>query len=245
MPNILLVGATSSIASCYARMEARDGSRFALVGRDAARLKATEADLVARGSAGVAAWTLDFSKVEDYAGVVSHAREFLGTIDIVLIAHGMLPDPASCERDSLLAAQAFHANATSSIVMMLECVRVLRCQGGGTLAIISSVAGDRGRASNYLYGSAKAAVTAAASGLRQSLLKENVHVLTVKPGLIDTPMTQNFDKGVLWSQPERVATGIRRAIANKRAIVYLPAFWWVIMRIITHIPEWLFRRIRL
>ena len=128
---------------------------------------------------------------------------------------------------------------------MAGLARRLERQGSGTLAVISSVAGDRGRASNYLYGSAKAAVTAFASGLRQKLRDRGVNVLTIKPGFVDTPMTRDFRKGPLWAQPAQVAKGIARAIDSRRGVAYLPGFWWAIMRVITHIPEPVFRRIKL
>ena len=123
--------------------------------------------------------------------------------------------------------------------------RLLEAQAGGTLAVISSVAGDRGRAGNYVYGSAKAAVSAYASGLRQRFRGGAVNVLTIKPGFVDTPMTRDFRKGPLWAAPERVAHGIVRAIDRRRSVAYLPWFWWPVMRVITHLPEFVFRRIGL
>jgi short-subunit dehydrogenase len=118
-------------------------------------------------------------------------------------------------------------------------------QRHGTLAVISSVAGDRGRQSNYLYGSAKAAVTAFASGLRQRLTKVGVNVLTIKPGFVDTPMTRDFKKGALWATPEGIARGIVRATDRGRSVVYLPWFWLPIMLIIRHVPEFVFKRAKL
>ena len=110
---------------------------------------------------------------------------------------------------------------------------------------ISSVAGDRGRASNYVYGSAKAAVSAYLSGLGQALRPSGINVLTVKPGFVDTPMTASFRKGPLWAKPEQVAAGIVRAIDARKAVAYVPRFWWAIMFVIKSIPEFLFRRIKL
>ena len=114
-----------------------------------------------------------------------------------------------------------------------------------TLAVISSVAGDRGRASNYLYGAAKAAVTAVTSGLRQRLHASGVNVLTIKPGFVDTPMTRAFRKGALWATPDQVARGIVRAVDRRAGVAYLPRFWWAIMSVIRHIPDRLFRRLKL
>ena len=120
-----------------------------------------------------------------------------------------------------------------------------RLQPGATLAVISSVAGDRGRASNYLYGSAKAAVSTFLSGLRQRLRPIGIHVLTIKPGFVDTPMTSTFKKGALWAKPVGVARGIVKAVDSRRPIAYLPSFWWAIMLMIKAIPEFIFVRIKL
>jgi short-subunit dehydrogenase len=121
----------------------------------------------------------------------------------------------------------------------------LEAQQHGTLAVISSVAGDRGRQSNYLYGAAKAAVSTFSSGLRQRLAKSGIDVVTIKPGFVDTPMTQNLKKGALWATPDNVARGIVSAIDRRRSVVYLPWFWSVIMLAIKHIPEPIFKRIKL
>jgi decaprenylphospho-beta-D-erythro-pentofuranosid-2-ulose 2-reductase len=121
----------------------------------------------------------------------------------------------------------------------------METQRRGVLAVISSVAGDRGRQSNYLYGSAKAAVNTFASGLRQRLAKSGVGVVTIKPGFVDTPMTRDFRKGALWATPDAVARGIMRAADRGSSVVYLPWFWSPIMLIIRHIPEFIFKRIKL
>lgn len=245
MKRILIVGATSAIAERYARIGAAAGGAFFLAGRNGPRLEAVAADLRTRGAADVHALVLDVDELDAHAGLVASAWEALGTVDVALIAHGTLPDQAACERDADLALRGFSTNAVATIGLMNRLAARLEQQGSGTLAVISSVAGDRGRASNYVYGSAKAAVTAYASGLRQRLRGRGVNVLTVKPGFVDTPMTRAFRKGPLWATPEAVARGIDRAIARGRAVAYLPGFWWGVMRVITHIPEPLFRRLSL
>jgi short-subunit dehydrogenase len=115
----------------------------------------------------------------------------------------------------------------------------------GTIAIISSIAGERGRASNYVYGSAKAMVTTFASGLRQRLHKFNVDVVTIKPGLIDTPMTASFKKGFLWKKPAFAAVKIVRAIDRRKNEVYVPAFWWLVMMVIKVIPNSIYNKLKL
>ena len=116
---------------------------------------------------------------------------------------------------------------------------------GGTIAVISSVAGDRGRGSNHAYGAAKAGLTAFCSGLRARMRTRRVHVVTVKPGFIDSPMTTHITrKGALWATPEAIANGIVDAIDKKRDVVYLPGFWRLIMLVIAHIPEGIFKRLK-
>ena len=166
-------------------------------------------------------------------------------IDVALLAHGTLPDQAACEADAGLALREFDTNATSTIALLTVLAQRLQDRRGATLAAISSVAGDRGRASNYLYGAAKAAVSAFLSGLRQRLTPAGVNVLTIKPGFVDTPMTREFKKGALWAKPDAVARGILRAVDKRRGVAYLPFFWWGVMTIIKHIPEFVFRRVKL
>jgi decaprenylphospho-beta-D-erythro-pentofuranosid-2-ulose 2-reductase len=132
---------------------------------------------------------------------------------------------------------------------VIACLTVLAArfesQGGGVIAVIGSVAGDRGRASNYLYGAAKAAVDTFASGLRGRLYKHGVHVLTIKPGFVDTPMTKGLPLPQALVVPAgKVATDIVRAIEKKRDVIYTPWFWRLIMLVILHIPNVLFKRVR-
>jgi decaprenylphospho-beta-D-erythro-pentofuranosid-2-ulose 2-reductase len=121
----------------------------------------------------------------------------------------------------------------------------LEQQGHGCIAVISSVAGDRGRQSNYVYGTAKGALSIFLQGLRNRLGKTGVQVLTIKPGFVDSPMTKDFDKGLLWVKPAMIAQGILRAIEKKKEVVYLPFFWRYIMLIIKMIPEKIFKRLTL
>jgi decaprenylphospho-beta-D-erythro-pentofuranosid-2-ulose 2-reductase len=178
--------------------------------------------------------------------VLDTAARQLGGIDIVLIAHGTLSDQAQCQTSVDALRHEFDVNAVSTMALLTLLANRLEAQRHGTLAVISSVAGDRGRQSNYAYGSAKAAVTAFLAGLRQRLAKANVDVLTIKPGFVDTPMTAGIaNKGALWAQPDAIAAGIVKAIERRRNIVYLPWFWRWIMLVIRHIPEPLFKKLKL
>jgi short-subunit dehydrogenase len=245
MLKVVIVGATSAIAEATARCYAARGARLFLVARQPQRLADIAADLRVRGAAAVDVAVLDVNQHARHGEMLAQAWSSLGEVDVMLIAHGTLPDQSSCEQSAELAVAEFNTNGTSTIALMTLAATRLETQRHGALAVISSVAGDRGRQSNYLYGAAKAAVSTFASGLRQRLAKAGVTVITIKPGFVDTPMTRDFPKGVLWAKPEAVARGIVRAIDRRRSIAYLPGFWLLIMLIIRHIPEFIFKRIKL
>lgn len=243
MQRILIVGATSAIAEAVARIYASRSAALFLVGRNADRLGAIASDLTVRGASSIETYVLDVNDLDRHAAMLDAAFRSLGGVDVVLVAHGTLPDQAACEQDVELAMREFTTNATSTIALATRLVP--RLQERSTLAVISSVAGDRGRASNYVYGSAKAAVSEFLSGLRQRMGRSGPNVLTIKPGFVDTPMTRDFRKGPLWAKPDKVARGIIDAIERRRGMAYIPAFWWAVMTVIRHIPELIFRRIRL
>lgn len=243
MRKVLVIGATSAIAEATARLFAADGDALFLVGRNAAHLEQIADDLRTRGAARVDTLVMDANDLCAHEPMLARAEEALGELDIVLIAYGTLPDQAACERDVDLALAAWQTNAASPMALLTRLANRLEARGHGTLAAISSVAGDRGRKTNYVYGSAKAALTTFLEGLRHRLHGRGVQVLTIKPGLVDTPMTEAFEKGLLWSTPERVARDIHRAIRRQREELYTPAFWRFVMLVIRSIPRWLFKRI--
>jgi len=243
MQRVLIIGATSAIAEATAREYAARGAALFITGREQQRVDAIAADLKIRGANTATAYRLDVNDQGRHSDMLEAAWSALGGVDVVLIAHGTLPDQVRCEQSVEYAMQEFATNGTSTIALSIAIAQ--RLQTGATLAVISSVAGDRGRASNYLYGSAKAAVSTFLSGLRQAQAARGVNVLTIKPGFVDTPMTASFKKGALWAKPQQVAAGIVSAVDKQRAVAYLPRFWWAIMFVITHIPEFVFRRIKL
>jgi decaprenylphospho-beta-D-erythro-pentofuranosid-2-ulose 2-reductase len=245
MRKILIIGATSAIAEATARILAGRGDALYLVARNEMRLAAVAADLSVRGSPRVGSEVLDANDVGAHESMLKRAETFLGDYDTVLIAHGTLSDQKACEASVELALREIDTNALSVVALLTRIANRLEQRRAGIIAVISSVAGDRGRASNYVYGSAKALVSAFLSGLRQRLGKSGVGVVTIKPGFVDTPMTAAFAKGPLWARPERVAQGIVRALDRRSSTVYLPGFWWPIMFIIRAIPERLFWRLSL
>jgi len=237
----LIVGATSAIAEATARRLAKRGDPLYLVARDQQRLAAVAADVGVRGSPRVGSEALNANHIGEHGRMLERAEQFLGGLDTVLIAYGTLSDQKTCEASVEHTLHELHTNALSVVALLTLVANRLAARGAGTIAVISSVAGDRGRSSNYVYGSAKALVTVFLSGLRQRLHRRGVAVVTIKPGFVDTPMTAAFRKGPLWTKPDRVAAGIVRAIDRKAGVVYLPGFWRPIMLIVRMIPERIFR----
>jgi short-subunit dehydrogenase len=245
MKRILIMGATSAIAEAAARRFASRGDSLFLVGRNAQRLQAVADDLMVRGAHAAYAYVLDARDIERYPIMLDAAAERMGGIDAALIAHGTLSDQFACQSSIEQLLQEFTTNALSYIALCTQLANRFEAQNQGVIAVISSVAGDRGRQSNYVYGAAKAAVTSFTSGLRQRLYSKGVRVVTIKPGFVDTPMTAAFKKGALWASPEAVATSIVRAIDRGTPVIYTPGFWRAIMWIIRTIPEHVFRRLKL
>ncbi len=246
MKRILVIGATSAIATACCRLWAEQGHEFFLVARDAEKLQQTAQDLEARGAKSVNSFTMDVLDTPQHALMLQQCISTHRQIDIALVAHGTLPDQTACEQDAELALQEFSINGSSVISLLSLLAEQFTLQRCGSLAVISSVAGDRGRPSNYLYGSAKAAVSAFCEGLHARLFKIGVHVITIKPGFVDTPMTQGLTlPKVLVVPPEYVAKQIVSAINNKKAVLYTPRFWALIMLIIRNIPTFIFKRLNL
>jgi decaprenylphospho-beta-D-erythro-pentofuranosid-2-ulose 2-reductase len=245
MNNTLVIGATSAIAEASARLWAARGDRLHLVGRNPERLTAIASDLLQRGASDCTTTALDLNQIDQHPALIEDVVEKFGYIDTVLIAHGTLSDQTACQQSVELTLGEIHTNALSAISLLTLLAEVIERQHHGSIAVISSVAGDRGRESNYVYGSAKAMITTFSSGLRQRLQKSGGHVLTIKPGFVDTPMTASFRKGILWAKPEGVAKAIVAAIDRRRSVIYVPWFWWGIMAIIRSIPELVFKRIKL
>ena len=160
----------------------------------------------------------------------------------MLIAYGVLPEQAASQASVDATLGSFDTNARSVIALLTDLANRFESQGSGVIGVISSPAGERGRASNYVYGAAKAAVSNFCSGLRHRLHRRGVRVVTLLPGFVDTPMTAGFPKGPLWASPERVAADIVRALGRRNGNVYTPGFWRWIMLLVRHLPERLFLR---
>jgi len=248
MKRFVIFGATSSIASACARLWVAQGYSLYLIGRDTEKLESQLTDLRVRATHGqqLEGMSANLNDMEQHEKLFSCAETALGGIDGILIAHGTLPDQKACEKCVSLTLDEVKTNALSTISLLTLAANRFEAQGSGVIAAISSVAGDRGRQSNYVYGAAKGMVTLFMQGLRNRLAKKGVAVVSIKPGFVDTPMTAQFDKkGPLWAQPETIAEGILKAVEQRRDVVYLPGVWRWIMLIIRHIPEAIFKRLSL
>ena len=240
---IAILGATSAIAHETAKYFAKDNAEIFLVGRSEGKLETIANDLKVRGAKRVDTFTSDLANLDLHQALLNETVATLEQIDVLLIAHGTLGDQKLCEQSVAEMLKEFTNNCTSVLSLLTLFANYFEQQKRGTIAVISSVAGDRGRQSNYVYGTAKAAVTAFLQGLRGRLAKSGVHVLTIKPGLIDTPMTADLKKGPLMASARSVGEGIYKAIQHKKEVVYLPAFWLPIMLIVKSIPERIFKRL--
>ncbi|GHU06674.1 short-chain dehydrogenase [Betaproteobacteria bacterium] len=242
--NILIVGAASGIAEAVARRYAAEACRFFLVARNEGKLEQVAADLLARGAAQVERFVMDANDRPRLPAMIEAAWGVLAQVDLALVAHGTLPDQKRTEADIEYAVSEFRTNGESVIACLALLAKRFEQQGNGVIAVIGSVAGDRGRASNYLYGSAKAAVDAFASGLRGRMFKAGVHVLTIKPGFVATPMTQGLPlPEKLVATADEVAGKIKKAVEKKKNVAYVPGFWRLILLVIRSIPESVFKRL--
>jgi len=244
MPDkILIFGATSAIAFETAKLFAKEGASFYLCARKEEELKRLSGDLKIRGAKEVAYSTFDALDLDSIKRVIEKCIEKFPSLDGLLIAHGLLPNQELCESDFNEMRKSFDINFTSVTAILNYMVPHFERQGHGTIAVISSIAGDRGRQKNYVYGAAKAAISVFLSGLRQRLHSTGVRIITIKPGFVDTPMTADFEKNFLFVGPEAIARGIYRAIKQGKDMVYLPWFWKWIMFIIKSIPEKVFKKL--
>ena len=245
--NILMLGATSGIAKELSRVLAERGCRLILAGRDREELEKSAADLRLRYQVQADVEVFDGLDFAGLGVLVARCLSRPEPIDGVILCYGYLPDQRRSETDAGEARRAIDLNFTSAVALLAPLANYLESQRRGYLAAISSVAGDRGRQSNYTYGAAKAGLTAYLQGLRNRLHRSGVHVLTVKPGFVDTRMTQGRvnPNSPLVASAQRVARDIDRAIRRRRNVIYTPWFWRPIMLAVRAVPEFLFKRLKL
>jgi len=240
---IAIIGATSAIAHETARCFASDGAELFLVARSEEKLKAVSDDLTVHGAKQVETFLLDLSDLSRHQELFDKAIITLNGLDILLIAHGTLGNQRKCEVSVEETLKELTTNFTSVVSLLTIAGNYFEQQKRGCIAVISSVAGDRGRQSNYVYGTAKGGVSVFLQGLRNRLAKSGVKVVTIKPGFVDTPMTAAVKKGPLFAKPAVVGRGVYEAMKQGKDVVYLPFFWRPIMLIVKSIPESVFKRL--
>ena len=246
MKKIVIIGATSGIAIDCARQWAKKGSEIYLVARNIEKLKTLRSDLLSQGAGHVHIETMDINDVRSHQKVLNNIISSLFQIDIALIAVGTLPDQKVCESELIAFAEEFNTNAVSIMSFLTLISNHFEKQRVGSIGVISSVAGDRGRPSNYVYGSAKAALSTFCEGLRARLYKCGVSLTDIKPGFVDTPMTRGLDlPKVLVSSTDKIAELIVIGIKKKKNVLYAPSYWWLIMFIIKAIPQFIFKKVNL
>jgi decaprenylphospho-beta-D-erythro-pentofuranosid-2-ulose 2-reductase len=242
---VLILGATSGIAQEAARCFAVERARLFLVARDPRKLAALAADLKIRGAESVESMQADLTDGSVHARIIGEVFAVWKGLDAALIAHGTLPDQSAAESDAGLLRQEIETNYVSVVSLLMQLARALEEQGDGVLCVIGSVAGDRGRRSNYVYGSAKAGVATFVAGLRVRLAAAGVRVVLIKPGWVGTPMTAHLKQNFLFATAEQAGRGVYHAMTSPRAVVYLPWYWKWIMAIIRLIPEPIFAKLNL
>jgi decaprenylphospho-beta-D-erythro-pentofuranosid-2-ulose 2-reductase len=242
---VVILGATSAIAEAAARIWAGQGAHLVLVGRNAERLESIAADLRVRGAAQAEVLVADCAEAEPTAEL-SRISEILGGLDVVLLAYGVLGDQAQLEHDPAATADLLRTNFTSAVAWCQAVATALERQRSGALLVIGSVAGDRGRGSNYVYGASKAGLGVLVEGIAHRVARTGGRAVLIKPGFVDTPMTAGVArKGPLWARPEAVARAIVASAHRGGPVVYVPAFWRAIMLVVRNMPSAIFHKTRL
>ncbi|HEY4354427.1 MAG TPA: SDR family oxidoreductase [Acidobacteriaceae bacterium] len=242
---ILVLGATSGIAEACCRLWAERGECLYLVGRSGEKLASVAADLKTRGAAYVDSAVVNLDDIEVHPELLAHAINSLGGLDIAYLTLGVLGDQAKAERSFVETAQILHTNYVAPVSLLTWLANYCAQRHSGTLAVLSSVAGERGRKSNYVYGSSKAGLTAFLGGLRNRIAREGVRVMTIKPGPVKTSMTEGMKGSEKFADVNKVAATIVKAIDRGQDIVYVPGIWRVIMGVIRAIPEPIFKKLNL
>jgi short-subunit dehydrogenase len=243
---VVILGALSAVAIAVARRYAAAGASLALAARRADELEVLSADLRARGAANVTTFAIDLALAPDPAASFEQISATLGGVDVVVLAYGALTDQDRALTDLSYARDQIGVNFTSAALWSLAAATRLEAQDSGALVVIGSVAGDRGRQSNFVYGAAKAGLATLVQGLAHRLAAGKARAVIVKPGFIDTPMTAHLPKGgPLWSKPDAIAGVIVKAAEGGGPVVYAPWFWRFILLIIRLVPAPIFHKTKL
>ena len=240
----IILGATSTIARAFSRRAAERGEGVILAGRDMDDLKTIAADCAARGAPLAEPVAFDARDPKSFTPIVARAREAEGTLSAAIFV-GSMPPQDEIDADPALVDGTITDSFTGPARFLTALAPLLEQRGTGTVVGIGSVAGDRGRLGNYVYGASKAGFHAYLSGYRNRLGRSGVHVVTVKPGIVDTAMTWGMDKLPFLVPPEKVVDDIFRAVDRKKDIIYTPFIWWPVMTVIRSIPERIFKKLQI
>lgn len=238
----LILGATSSMARAFSRAVAERGDTVFLAGRDKDDIRHIVADCKARGAPEAEALFFDARDASTFPTLVQRLEKQDGQINAAVFV-GFMPPQSEVDADPSLIDWVVRDNFTGPAQVLQMLAPVIEARGTGTIVGVGSVAGDRGRIGNYVYGSAKAGFHTYLSGLRNRLTRSGGHVVTVKPGFVDTSMTWGIEGMFLVASPDRVAQDILKAVKKKRNVLYTPFFWALIMLIIRHVPEPIFKKL--
>ncbi len=245
--NAIVLGALSAIGEATARLYAAEGARLVVAGRNEMRLKQIADDLKVRGAAECLTWPIDLATADAVAEFAKMVAALGGHVDAVLLFYGVLGDQRQAEQDPRILRNIIAVNFASAAEWAVAAANQLERQQVGTLVAVSSVASDRGRQSNYVYGATKAGLTTLVEGIAHRLARSGAHAVALKVGFVDTPMTAHIEKdGPLWAKPGDIAN-IVKAVADRpgRPIVYAPWFWRWIMLIVRSVPAAIFHKTKL
>jgi decaprenylphospho-beta-D-erythro-pentofuranosid-2-ulose 2-reductase len=244
MKRVVILGAGSAIAQAVERLMAKDALDLCLIGRSEARLKALQSDLLARGAHQVSICESDLDDTNAHAALLRNITQSFGAFDTVLLAYGSLLDQPATQTNADIAVREIHTNFVSAASLLTLFADPLAAAKSGTIAVITSVAGDRGRRSNYVYGSAKGGLSLFVEGLRSRMNPLGVRVVTIKPGPVDTPMTASMPNKKTFASPEAVGKDIYRFLRRTRGdVLYTPRKWRIIMAVVRAMPDWLIKRL--
>ena len=241
----VVLGALSDIAEATCRIYAAEGADLVIAGRNVERLSEVAEDLRIRGAGKVVTEALDLASANSEALIAKWSKELDG-IDVVLLAYGVLGEQKDLEHDLDAAASLFDTNFRSAALWSMAAANYFEAARSGSLIVIGSVAGDRGRQSNYLYGATKGGLGILVQGIAHRLAKSGARAVLIKPGFVDTAMTAHIpNKGALWASPQKVAKLIHKAAPGRKPIVYAPGYWRLIMTIIASVPSVIFHKTKL
>jgi decaprenylphospho-beta-D-erythro-pentofuranosid-2-ulose 2-reductase len=239
---VLILGATSGIAAATASIYAREGAALLLAGRDAVRLEALAAELTGLGAVSCQISALDLAHA-DQAAELPKLAAMLGGLDHILVAYAIMPGQAEAAADLAVAEQMMSTDYTSTALWALAAANLLEAQGHGSLVVLGSVAGDRGRRKNFIYASTKAGIATLVEGIAHRFAGTGIRAVVVKPGPTATAMTAGGPPGRRLVPADEVAKLVRRAADHGGPVQYAPRRWQLIMRVVRELPWWVFRRI--